>query len=191
MPGLHSRLRYSSRLLARCERDKVHTNVDIYTLVQELSIMGQDIRDILISFDSGMIYRHVSESFETRREQNKSVEDETNVPFTLSFSSSLTLFRWECKPGIQILPAGFYGINLGSFSRLFEISEKNIKWLNTTKLETFGKLCWGNIYFLLLSPSKPSNKIAKFSNGATFFWWMECLKLPFQNSAPDPLLFDK
>ncbi len=62
--------------------------------------MGQDIRDILVSFDSGLIYRHVSESFETRPQQVKIVEDETNVPFTLSFSSCLMLSRRECKPGI-------------------------------------------------------------------------------------------
>ncbi len=56
--------------------------------------------NILVSFDLGLIYRHVSESFETRREQVESVEDETNVPFTLSFSSCLILSRQECKPGI-------------------------------------------------------------------------------------------
>ncbi len=86
MPGLHSRLGYSSRLLARCEWDKVHTNVDIQTLTRESSITRQDI---LISFDCGLIYRHASESFKTRQEQVKSVEDETNVPFILPFSSCL------------------------------------------------------------------------------------------------------
>ncbi len=64
-------------------------NVGIHTLVRKLSIMKQNNRDILISFDSGLIYGHVSESFETRREQVESVGDETNVAFTLSFSSSL------------------------------------------------------------------------------------------------------
>ncbi len=61
----------------------------------------QDIRDILVSFDSGLIYRHVSDRFETRREQVESVEDETKVPFTLSFLSYLVLSRQECKPGIM------------------------------------------------------------------------------------------
>ncbi len=70
MSNLHSRLRYSSRLLVRCEQDEVRTNVD--TLVQELSIMRQDIRDLLsFFFDSGLIYWHVLESFEMRREQNE------------------------------------------------------------------------------------------------------------------------
>ncbi len=50
---------------------------------------------------SGLIYRHVSESFGTKREQVESVEDEMNVPFTLLFSSCLMLSRWECKPGIS------------------------------------------------------------------------------------------
>ncbi len=67
MPGLHSCLGYSSRLLTRCEQDEVHTNVGIHTLVRESLITRQDIRDILVSFDSGLIYR-VSESFEMRRE---------------------------------------------------------------------------------------------------------------------------
>ncbi len=103
MPGLNSRLRYSPRLLARCEWDKVHTNVDIHIPVRELSITRQDIRDILTSFDLGLIYQHVSESFETRQEQVESVEDEINVlPFTLSFSSCLMLSRRECKPGIKM-----------------------------------------------------------------------------------------
>ncbi len=86
MPGLHFRLGYSSRLLARCERDEVRTNVDIHTLVRESSIMRQDIQDILVSFDSGLIYPHVSESFKMRREQVESVEDNMNVPFTFSHS---------------------------------------------------------------------------------------------------------
>ncbi len=68
-------------------------NVDTHTIVCESSITRRDIRDILISFDSGMIYRHVSESFEMRQEQVESVEDEMNVPFTLSFSSCLVLSR--------------------------------------------------------------------------------------------------
>ncbi len=55
----------------------------------------------LISFDFGLIYRHVSGSFKMRQEQVESVENETNVPFTLSFSSCLVLSRWECKPGIK------------------------------------------------------------------------------------------
>ncbi len=106
---LHSCLGYSSRLLARCEWNKGRTNVDIHTLMRESSLTRQDIRDILVSFDSGLIYRHVSES-ETRWEQVESVEDKTNVSFTLSFLSCLMLSRWECKPGTRtvfckILPA--------------------------------------------------------------------------------------
>ncbi len=105
-PGVHSHLGHFSRLLARCERDEVPANVDIHTLVRESSITRQDIRDILVSLNSGLIYRHVSENFEMRQEQVESVEDETNQPFTLSFSSFLMLSRWECKPGItnHVLP---------------------------------------------------------------------------------------
>ncbi len=103
VPGLYYRLGYSSRLLVRYEWDEIRTNVDIHTLVWELSITRQDIRDILISLDSGLIYWHVSESFKTRREQVESVEDEANVPFTLSFLSCLVLSRRECKPGIIVL----------------------------------------------------------------------------------------
>ncbi len=84
-----------------CERDEVHTNVDIHTLMRESLIMRQDIREILISFDSGLIYRHDSKSFEMRWEQVGSVEDEKNLPFTLAFSSCLVLSRWECKAGIK------------------------------------------------------------------------------------------
>ncbi len=79
---------------------QVRTNVDIHTLVRDSSITRQDIRDILVSSDLGLIYQHVSESFETRWEQVESVEDDTNVPFTLLFSSCLVLSRQECKPGI-------------------------------------------------------------------------------------------
>ncbi len=84
MPGLDARLGLS-RPLARCKQDEVRTSVDIHTLVRESSITRQDIRDILVSFDSGLIYRYVSKSLETRREQVESMEDETNVPFTFSF----------------------------------------------------------------------------------------------------------
>ncbi len=44
-------------------------------------------------FDSGLIYRNVSKSFEKRREQVESVKDETNVPFTLSSSSRAVLMK--------------------------------------------------------------------------------------------------
>ncbi len=71
MPGLHSGLWYSSRLLARCDRDKVRTNGDIHTLVRELSITRQDIQDVLGFFDLGLI------------EQIESMEDEANVSITL------------------------------------------------------------------------------------------------------------
>ncbi len=78
----------------------------------------QDIRDIFVSFDSGLIYQHVSESFEMRREQVESVEDETNVPFTLSFLSCLMLSRWECKPSITVLH-GVWLLNPSEY-RIFE-----------------------------------------------------------------------
>ncbi len=64
------------RLLVRCERDEVRTNADIHTLMQESSITRQDIWDTLVSFNLGLIYHHVSESFEMRRKLVESVEDE-------------------------------------------------------------------------------------------------------------------
>ncbi len=79
MPGLHSRLGYLLRLLARCERDKIRTNVDIHTLVHESSITRQDIRDILVSFDSGLIYQHVFESFEMRTDRECGRWDECTL----------------------------------------------------------------------------------------------------------------
>ncbi len=60
--------------------------------------------NILVSFDSGPIYQHVFESFETRWEQVERVEDETNVSFTLLLLYCLVLSRRECKPGIQVCP---------------------------------------------------------------------------------------
>ncbi len=87
----------SSRLLARCVRDEVRTNVDIHTLVWESSIMKQDIRDILISFDSRLIYQMCPRT--SRQAENRLRE--TNVPRTLSVSSCLPLSRRGCKPGIK------------------------------------------------------------------------------------------
>ncbi len=118
MPCLQSHLRYSSILLRRCERDEVCTNVDIHTFVRKSLTTRQDIRDILIFFDSGLIYWHVSESFETRQEQVGSVKDETNVPFTLSFSSCLMLSWLECKPDITKKMIGI----------LTKISENHNNW---------------------------------------------------------------
>ncbi len=101
MPRLHSHLGYLLRLLVRCERYEVCMNVDIHTIVQESLITRQDIRDVLVSFDSELIYRHISENFEMRQEQVESLEDETNVPFTLSFSYCLVPSPRECEPGIK------------------------------------------------------------------------------------------
>ncbi len=53
------------------------------------SIMRQDIRDILVSFYSVLIYQHVSKSFETRQVQVENVSEKTSVTFTLSFLSRL------------------------------------------------------------------------------------------------------
>ncbi len=67
MPGLHSCLEDSLKLLARYERDKIRTNVDIHTLVQELSITRQDIRDF--SFP-------LTENWFTNMSQRASRQDE-------------------------------------------------------------------------------------------------------------------
>ncbi len=53
-----------------------------------------------------------------RREQVESVEDKTNVPLTLSFSSCLVLFQRECKPGIALL--GFEKDSLWLESSIYE-----------------------------------------------------------------------
>ncbi len=148
MPGLHSHLEYLSRLLARSEQDEVRMNVDIHTLVRESSISRQDIRDILISFDSGLIYWHVTESFETIREQVENMKDETNVPFTLSFSFCLMLSRWECKPGITVsfskmcisLPNNATTLQERSFERrIFTLQHGtcNSKFVFPTNLDLF------------------------------------------------------
>ncbi len=57
--------------------------------------------NILISFYLGLIYLHLSKSFEMRQEQVENAIDKTNVPFTFSFSSRLMLSRRECKPSIK------------------------------------------------------------------------------------------
>ncbi len=98
---LHSRARIVDNK-AKHSRHSRCANVNIHTLVWESS-MGQDIWDILVSFDSWLIYWHVPESSGIRREQVKSVENKTNVPFTLSFSFYLMLSQRECKPDIIFL----------------------------------------------------------------------------------------
>ncbi len=60
--------------------------VQMYTFTSCVRATRQSL-NILISFESGLIYQHISKSFETRQEQVKNVTDKTNVPFTLSFSS--------------------------------------------------------------------------------------------------------
>ncbi len=88
---------------------KLQTTIYIQELNENVitvpSITRWDIRDILVSFDSGLIYQHVSESFEIRLEQVENVTDKTNVLFTLSLSSGLVPFQWECKRGIRY-PSG-------------------------------------------------------------------------------------
>ncbi len=64
--------------------------------------MRQNIRDILVSIDLGLIYQHASDSFQMWWEQVESAEDEMDVPFALSFLSCLVLFRQECKPDIGL-----------------------------------------------------------------------------------------
>ncbi len=73
-------------------------------------------RDILISFYLGLIYQHVSESFEMKQEQVENVTDKTNIPFTLSFSSHLVLSRQKCKLGIKTSKSVLSHSVSGSFS---------------------------------------------------------------------------
>ncbi len=84
-------LRVHSNFLKISEHMSIFTNVDIHTLVRESSITRQDIPDILVSFDSGLIYQHVSESFHMRREQVKSVENETTTLHILILVLSRTV----------------------------------------------------------------------------------------------------
>ncbi len=73
--------------------------------MQESSITRPNIRDILISFDS-------------RWEQVESMEDETNVPFTLSFSSCLVLSRQEFKWGVRIPSHILYKFHLRHYTNV-------------------------------------------------------------------------
>ncbi len=102
MADLHSHLGYSLRFLARCEWDEVRKNLDIHTLMWESSITRLDIRDILVSFNLGMIYRHVSKSFETKTGRKCGNWNEcTFHTLVLVFLSCLVLSLWECEPGIR------------------------------------------------------------------------------------------
>ncbi len=102
MPSLHSRLRYSSRLLARYEQDKVHTNVDIHILVRELLIMRQDIRDILISLDYGLFTNMSPRA--SRQDENKSRVWKTRWIYPSHSCSRLVscCLARECKPCIKL-----------------------------------------------------------------------------------------
>ncbi len=73
-------------------------NENVITL---LSITRWNIRDIRISFHSGLIYQHISKHLKMRQEQVENVTDKINVPFTISFLSLLVLSGWECKPCIR------------------------------------------------------------------------------------------
>ncbi len=85
---------------------KLQTTIYIQELKENvITVPSITRRDILGSFDLGLIYQHVSESFETRQEQVENGTDKTGVPFTLSFSFHLMLPRWECKPSITIVTA--------------------------------------------------------------------------------------
>ncbi len=145
MPGLDSRLGYSSRLLARCERDKVYTNVDIYTLVQRIvdneARRSRHCHFLWLRTDLPSCLRELRDKM--RREQVESVEDKTNVPFTLSLSF-LVLSQRECKPGITISLLFFF-----NFSEIFS----NIS-------NTFSKFIW--IFKIIFSDIFSCNR--KFLN---------------------------
>ncbi len=77
-----------SRELAQFHSSIFFTKHQTTIYIQELnenvitvpSIMRQDIRDILISFDSGLICQHVSKSFDMRQEQVENVTDKKMYP---------------------------------------------------------------------------------------------------------------
>ncbi len=52
-----------------------------------ITVRSITMRDILVSFYLGLIYRHVSESFKMRQEEVENVTDKTNIPITFSLSS--------------------------------------------------------------------------------------------------------
>ncbi len=68
--------RYNSRKSDRFHLSTFFTELQTTIYIQELneniitvpSITRRDIQDILVSFDSRLIFRYVSESFETRQE---------------------------------------------------------------------------------------------------------------------------
>ncbi len=97
MPGFHSHLGYSSRLLARCERGEVRTNVDIHTLLQR--IVDNEAKHsrhscfLWLGTDLLTCLRELRDETRTGRECGK--RDECTLHTYI-----LVLSRWECKPGI-------------------------------------------------------------------------------------------
>ncbi len=111
-----------------------------------ITVLSITRRDILVSFDSGLIYQHVSKNFEMRKEQVENVTDKTNVPFTLI----LILSRRECKPGIiyyNVLEWEYTftsGQNTAKSSNYIEKCFK--RWLSKIKFST-KNLMDASLYF--------------------------------------------
>ncbi len=94
----NSRKTQDSRELAQFHSCTIFTKLQTTIYIQELNanvitVLSITRRNILVSFDSGLIYRHVSESFETRQEQVENMTDKTNESFTLSLLSRAVSMR--------------------------------------------------------------------------------------------------
>ncbi len=103
MLGLYSRWRHSSRLLPRCERDTVRTNVDIHTLVGELrdkversfNNKARYLRPLTRVWFTNMFPRA------SRRDKNWLRTWQTRRIYPSHSPSHLMLFQRECKPSIM------------------------------------------------------------------------------------------
>ncbi len=98
----NSRKSQDSREVAQLHSSTFFTKLQTTIYIQELNenvitVPSITRRDILVSFDSGLIYWHVSKSFETRQEQVENVTDKTNVPFTNLFLSCVVSTRMSTR----------------------------------------------------------------------------------------------
>ncbi len=77
-------------------RQRMHECRQSHSCARATRVASITRRDICVLW-LGMIYQHVSKSYEMRQEQVESKWDETNVPFSLLWSFHLVLSRWSCK----------------------------------------------------------------------------------------------
>ncbi len=108
-------------------------------------------RDICV-LDSGMIYQHVSKSYEMRQEQVESVWDETNVPFSFLLSRAVSMRVWTRYNTVGL-----------------EMSKRVSNLLVTTWLHFAHQKC-----FLILE------ELEIFNIGVPIFWSTQNFQYSFQ-----------